>query len=81
MGGHTITVAPDIYTENVIINKSVILIGANSGLPGCDGGRTAESTVDGGAGIAFTILADNVTIDGFEILGLQGVSVDGFYWI
>jgi hypothetical protein len=59
-----IDVAPGIYTENVTISRSVTINGAQAGTPVA--GRTfgvGESTVHG----LFTILAANVTIDGFSV--------------
>jgi nitrous oxidase accessory protein NosD len=56
--GDTIFVRKGIYTENIVINKSITLIGEDR-----------ESTIiDGGAtGNVISIKASNVTIKGFTI--------------
>ena len=55
---HTITVDAGTYTENVEVNKSVILQGENSD----------NTIIDGNAsGIVVNVTADNVTITGFTI--------------
>src|SRR5688572_9050396 len=64
-----INVAPGIYPENVMINRSLTLNGAQAGNPVA--GRVfavGESTITGTGGPAdITILAANVTIDGFSL--------------
>jgi hypothetical protein len=77
VNGYVVRVDAGTYTENVNITKSVYLRGANVGTSGC-GTRVAESTIAGGAGTAVTIAANGVTLDGFEITGLTGVSSSGF---
>ncbi|MFZ4399617.1 MAG: right-handed parallel beta-helix repeat-containing protein [Bacteroidales bacterium] len=69
---HTITVAAGTYPENVIINKSLTLKGANADKPCPYGNRLAESIISGSSSAAITILADGVTIDGFEITNPSG---------
>jgi hypothetical protein len=75
--GDVIEVDPGTYNENVSINKSLSLRGANYGLA-CPR-INSESIVSGGAANAtFRIQADNVSIDGFTIknpLGHYGVGV------
>lgn len=68
----TVNVLAGSYTENVIVNKSVTLKGANAGISAGVGGftRVAETIVTGG----FDIRASNVVIDGFKVLnGLSGM--------
>ncbi len=68
----------------VTVNKSVSLFGNNFGTAGYDGGRSTETVVDGGTSspvdqtrnIAFTIQDDDVTIDGFTLIGNQGITLD-----
>lgn len=64
--GDTIMVAAGSYNENVVVNKSVILQGAGSGV----------TTITGIAGAAGTIEVatntSNVTIDGFKVVGFDG---------
>ena len=83
--GDTITVAVGTYAENVIVNKSVNLRGAQAGIDprsafvGGPGTRdqaspSGETVVIPGiknltAGNIFTVQANNVTIDGFWIDG------------
>lgn len=76
VSGDVIEVDAGTYTENVTVNKSLTIKGANFGSTGC-GTRIAESIVAGGAGTAFTVSADNVTIDGFNVTGVTGISATG----
>src|SRR5215213_6716581 len=71
--GDTIVVCPGTYSEQVNVNKAVILQGAQAGVHGAAAGRpgtaTTESIVDGttvasGRTSAFVVTASNVTIDG-----------------
>jgi len=67
--GGTIKVLQGTYTENVVLDQSVTLLGANAGISaGSNIGtaarpRGAESTIVGG----ISVEADNATIDGFTI--------------
>jgi hypothetical protein len=65
--GHTLLVSPGTYTENVIINKSLTIEGANANIA-C-GSRGAESIVAPASGVPFTVSVgtNGVTINGFEI--------------
>ncbi|MGB3167158.1 MAG: hypothetical protein WBA68_10335, partial [Alteraurantiacibacter sp.] len=62
--GYTIDVADGTYAENVMIDKSLTINGANAGIAGTVM-RGDESVL---AGI-FTLAADGITIDGFTIDG------------
>ncbi|UXX79704.1 T9SS type A sorting domain-containing protein [Reichenbachiella carrageenanivorans] len=63
----TLTVSSGAFTESLSIDKSMTMNGANVGSPGADT-RTVETVLDpGAASNAITVLADNVTIDGFQI--------------
>jgi parallel beta-helix repeat protein len=64
--GDTIFVRKGIYTENIVINKSITLIGEDR-----------ESTIiDGGAtGNVISIKASNVTINGFTIRNFVGYGI------
>ena len=72
----TINVAAGTYAEDVIVDTSVILQGANAGIAG-HGVRGAESLIDPSSPFGIEVRADNVTIDGFEITGLNrdGINV------
>ena len=78
--GGTVFVCPGTYGENVTINKSVTLEGNNAGTAGY-ASRDSETTIDAGTDsftdAAFTINADDVTIDGFRFVGHQGIEVSG----
>ncbi|MBK9109244.1 MAG: right-handed parallel beta-helix repeat-containing protein [Saprospiraceae bacterium] len=78
LSGHELIVYGGVFVENVNVTKSLTLKGANNGTNGCSGSRITESRIDGLAGTAVTISANGVTIDGFELLGLTGVSAAGF---
>jgi hypothetical protein len=71
--GDTIEVLQGNYTENVVVDKSVTLEGANAGVSaGLEAGvRGPETVVTGG----FSLVADDVTLDGFKIL--NGATVAG----
>ncbi len=68
-----VNVAAGTYKEDVSVNKSVSLLGANSGISGC-GTRGAESivmpaTLDAVTGKVIDVTASDVTISGFTIDG------------
>ena len=54
--GHTITVYSGVYYENVVVNKSVTLIG--------NGQPVVEAS---GRGSAITLTADGITVEGFNV--------------
>ncbi|MBA7535381.1 hypothetical protein ES705_27634 [subsurface metagenome] len=62
--GDTIEVAAGTYSEAVLIDKQLILNGANA----------SKSIIDGGETTAITISADDVTVDGFTLDG--GITLD-----
>jgi hypothetical protein len=65
--GGTITVPAGTYSENVVINKALTLLGANAGVAG-NSSRGPESVLDGGdASSPVQITSDDVTVDGFTI--------------
>ena len=66
----TINVPAGTWNENLLINKALTLLGAQSGEAASGTARDGgESVINGGGTFAVTINADDVTIDGFEITG------------
>src|SRR3989338_3768133 len=66
--GETVTVCAGTYPENVAINKSLTLSGANAGTTGTSTSRVRESIIDGGGlNSVIKVEADDVTIDGFKL--------------
>lgn len=66
----TIVVAAGSYPENVVVNKNLILLGAQAGVDAR--GRVAAETIVGtvsGTAIYVTNAAQSITIDGFSIRG------------
>lgn len=81
--GDTITVCPGTYPELVNVNKTLTLLGAQSGVDARLVTRTGlpatESVVTGAAGTtSFNVTASNVTIDGFTVQGATLPNVFGF---
>ena len=68
--GHTISVAPGTFAQNLTVNKELTFQGANMGTPGYDA-RSSESTIEGYVKIS----AKNVSFDGFKLL--NGASILG----
>jgi len=68
--GDTIQVGAGTYTENLVVDKEVSLLGAQDGVQATGAARGGgESVIDGTGLFGITVLADNVTIDGFELTG------------
>jgi len=69
LDGHTIEVEADTYYENVVVDKSLTLMGEDS----------SNTIIDGsGDGYVVTVQANNVNINQFTIRnGLYGVELDG----
>jgi hypothetical protein len=69
--GDTLLADPGTYSENVTVNKTLTIWGAQHGVD-ARGARGAESIVDGtsnGGLTPFTISANDVIIDGFTVQG------------
>ncbi|MBE9160608.1 hypothetical protein IQ265_27860 [Nodosilinea sp. LEGE 06152] len=62
--GYILVAAAGIYSEDVILDKELTLIGANFGLAGNDSARGPESIVEG----SFTLGDNNISILGFEFV-------------
>ncbi len=85
--GDTINVASGTYSEHVAVNKTLTILGANAGVDpraNCNAGpaRGLESIVRGAPNgpkqtTAFTITADDATIDGFTIQDQTDTNVFG----
>jgi len=73
--GTTLVCAPGIYNEEVTINKSLTLEGAQSGICAVGGRSGDESEIVGS--IKVVSPAEHVTIDGFTITGTAGGAMDG----
>jgi len=76
--GDTIVAGPGSFTENLLVDKGVTLLGAQAGESATGAERSGgESVIDGPATFAITVTSDDVTIDGFEISGFgrDGVNV------
>ncbi|MCC7466662.1 MAG: right-handed parallel beta-helix repeat-containing protein, partial [Saprospiraceae bacterium] len=67
--GDKLIASPGTFTENVTINKALILEGSNAGISCGDPMRGAESVISPASGVPFTVTASGVTINGFEITG------------
>jgi len=89
--GDTVSVAAGIYAESVVVNKSINLVGPNTGVDPNTGTRRPEAVivppVDAPySGVNILVEASNVSIDGFSIDGhnsaltgslvLNGISVN-----
>lgn len=85
-GGHIISVASGTYAENIVVNKSLELRGANFGINPNTTPRVAESilltpvTIVTGTSSSriVAVSADNVKIDGFLIDGDNPSLTSGF---
>ncbi len=83
MPGKTIFVEEGTYKENVIVNKSLSILGPNSNIDPCSGSRVPEAiVVPSSAAISsgeiFHVAASNVTIKGFTIDGDNTAITSGF---
>lgn len=69
-GGRIINVNAGTYSESVVVNKAVQLLGANAGVAGA-ASRGAESIIHpaGNTSGVVTVTASNVTISGLDISG------------
>jgi len=65
--GDTVLVKTDLYNENVVVNKSVHLIGEDR----------RNTIIDGGGGDVITIVASNTVVSGFTIQNVDGCWAKG----
>jgi len=83
LNGHTIEVSAGTYVENVVVGKSVSILGPNATIDPCTGTRGAEaivvpSTSAISSGEIFHVAASDVTISGFTIDGDNTALTSGF---
>ncbi len=83
LNGDTLIAAAGTYAENVIVSKSLTILGPNANTNPCSGTRVAEAVVvPATAAIAsgeiFHVAASNVTISGFIINGDNTSITSGF---
>ena len=70
--GETVSASAGTFAENIVANKSVVLKGANAD-KAC-GSRVLETVIAPASGLPFSVTADGVTINGFEITTASSVS-------
>ena len=80
--GNIITVCAGTYAEDIIVNKSLTILGPNSAINPCSGSRVAEAivvpaTAAFGTGEIIHVAASGVTISGFTIDGDNPLLVTG----
>ena len=63
----TVNVAAGTYNENLVVDKSLTINGANAGVNAVTGTRSYESIIDGLTTTAVSISASDVVLDGFTI--------------
>jgi hypothetical protein len=79
--GDTVNVAAGTYVENVSVNKSLSLLGAQNGVDARTRTSVPESIMDetsNGGKTAFYVTANDVTIDGFTVQGTTNPNQFGF---
>ena len=65
--GDVINVAAGNYTENLVITKSVTLLGPNANIDPNTGTRVAEAVINGGDGTTIIPQVPNIVINGFTV--------------
>ncbi len=83
LSGDTLVVSPGTYPENVIVSKSLTILGPNAVINACSGTRVTEAVVVPAlaaisSGEIFHIAASNVTISGFTINGDNTAITSGY---
>jgi hypothetical protein len=82
----TVRVLPGTYSENIVVDKTIQLLGAQAGVDARTRTGAPESIIEGTGARPFQVTADNVVIDGFTVQGNtlgHGISVGNVsgYWI
>jgi surface protein len=75
--GDVLYIPPGSYAEEVMVTKSINLVGNNAGIACAEGIRDNESIVDAAMGTGFLISADGVSIRGFHIKAGFGIRSSG----
>jgi hypothetical protein len=75
--GGTVYVAAGLYDEDVLIDKTLTLLGSNTGISPVTGTRGDESVVKS---INISGTVPDVTIDGFKITGTDGSQYGAIYF-
>jgi parallel beta-helix repeat protein len=69
--GDTVKVCPDLYTENVTVNKPALTLVGASSADGCSvltaADPTKDSIVTGGLSFAFSLVNNNIQLSGFVV--------------
>lgn len=73
--GATVNVAAGTYNESVDVSKAVTLKGANAAVNPNTGVRGAETIIKGTSDYTLALLANNITVEGFTILGDANVGL------
>lgn len=77
-GDRLVKVEAGTFSENVLVNKSVTLLGAQANVDARGRTGVPESKVGKAGDHGFTVTADDVTINGFEVTGgKRGIAVAG----
>lgn len=71
LDGHTITVAAGTYSEPLMIDKELSILGPNSAISAVDGSRVAEAMLTENIRIS---AGSDVMINGFEFFGVSAIS-------
>ncbi|MCH6201975.1 T9SS type A sorting domain-containing protein, partial [Aquiflexum sp. LQ15W] len=65
VSGNAVRVDAGTYVENVLVNKAILIRGANFGINPNTGTRVAESILNG----TFSLQSSGINIDGFKVTG------------
>jgi len=83
VNGNTLSVGPGLYAENIIVNKTLAIVGPNANINPCSGTRVAEAVVVPAvaaisSGEVIHVAASGVTIAGLTIDGDNPALTSGF---
>jgi hypothetical protein len=79
LSGYAIDVDAGTYTEALLINKSLTILGPNAAVSPNGGSRVAEAIIDLTGGSRIKIATNDITLKGFKIVNLnqQGAIISG----